>query len=78
MNLPVVLRPEARAEFDDAFDWYEQRRPGLGVDFVAQRQEVFDRISITPDLYAQICRDVRRGVVRRFLYSVFCNKHYRQ
>ena len=71
MSLPVVLRPEARAEFDEAFDWYEQRRPGLGADFVAQIQEVFDRISTTPELYAQIFHDVRRGVVRRFPYSVF-------
>ena len=71
MSLPVVLRPEARAEFDDAFDWYEQRRPGLGVDFVAQVQEVFDQISATPGLHAQIFHDVRRGVVRRFPYSVF-------
>ena len=39
MSLPVVLRPEARVEFDEAFDWYEQRRLGLGVDFVAQLQE---------------------------------------
>jgi toxin ParE1/3/4 len=78
MSLPVVLRPEARAEFDEAFDWYEQRRPGLGVDFVAQIQEVFDRISTTPELYAQIFRDVRRGVVRRFPYSVFYKIESRQ
>ena len=71
MSLPVVLRPEARVEFDEAFDWYEQRRLGLGVDFVAQVQEVFDRISTTPGLYAQIFHEVRRGVVRRFPYSVF-------
>ena len=58
--------------------WYEQRRPGLGVDFVAQIQEVFDRISTTPELYVQICRDVRRRVVRCFPYSVFYKKHYRQ
>ena len=30
MSLPVVLRPEARAEFDAAFDWYEQQQAGLG------------------------------------------------
>jgi hypothetical protein len=29
MTLPIVLRPEARAEFDEAFDWYEQQRVGL-------------------------------------------------
>ena len=71
MSLPVVLRPEARAEFDDAFDWYEQRQPGLGVDFVAQIQEVLEQISASPELYAQIFQDVRRAVVRRFPYLVF-------
>jgi plasmid stabilization system protein ParE len=71
MNLPVVLRSEARAEFDEAFDWYEQQRPGLGVDFVMRVQEVLDRISAMPELYEQVFQDVRRGVVRRFPYSVF-------
>ena len=33
MSLPVVLRAEAQDEFDEAFDWYEGRRPGLGVSF---------------------------------------------
>jgi hypothetical protein len=50
MSLPVVLRSEARAEFDEAFDWYEQQRPGLGLDFAAQVQEVLDRIGATPEL----------------------------
>jgi hypothetical protein len=30
MSLPIVLRPEARVEFDDVFNWYEKRRLGLG------------------------------------------------
>jgi hypothetical protein len=30
MSLPIVLRPEALVEFDDAFNWYEQRRLGFG------------------------------------------------
>ncbi len=71
MSLPVVLRPEARAEFDEAFDWYEQRRPGLGVDFVVHVQEILDQIGDTPELYAQVFQDIRRAVVRRFPYSVF-------
>jgi plasmid stabilization system protein ParE len=71
MSLPVGLRPEARAEFDEAFDWYEQQRPGLGLDFAAQVQEVLDRISATPELYAQVFEDVRRAVVQRFPYAVF-------
>jgi plasmid stabilization system protein ParE len=71
MSLPIVLRPEARAEFDDAFDWYEQQRHGLGMDFVAHVQEVLDRISDTPERYVQVFQDIRRVVVQRFPYSIF-------
>jgi plasmid stabilization system protein ParE len=45
MNLPIVLRDEARAEFDEAFDWYEAKRAGLALEFVAEIQKVFDRIA---------------------------------
>jgi len=34
MSLPIVFRVEAQAEFDEAFDWYEQQRAGLGVEFL--------------------------------------------
>ena len=71
MSLPVVLRQEARTEFDEAFDWYEQQRPGLGVNFVACVQDVLDRIVTTPELYPQVFEDVRRAIVWRFPYSVF-------
>jgi plasmid stabilization system protein ParE len=66
MSLPVVLRPEARAEFDEAFDWYEERLAGLGVDFVNCVQEAFDRIGQTPELYAKVFQEVRRAPVHRF------------
>jgi plasmid stabilization system protein ParE len=50
MTLPIVLRQEARTEFDEAFDWYEQKRVGLGVEFAERVQAVFDRISAMPEL----------------------------
>ena len=43
MRLPVVLRAEA--EFGEAFDWYDGQRAGLGSEFVAEVQKVFDRIA---------------------------------
>ena len=71
MTLPIVLRPEARLDFDDAFDWYERQRTGLGVDFVVGVQGVLDQISVTPELYPQVLLDVRRAPVRRYPYSIF-------
>jgi plasmid stabilization system protein ParE len=71
MRLPVVLRPEARAEFDDAFDWYDGQRPGLGAEFAGLVQEILDRIAHRPHLSEQVFPTVRRAVVRRFPYSIF-------
>ena len=71
MSLPVVLRAEAEKEFDEAFDWYEGKRPGLGVDFAAQVQQIFDGISANPHMHGTVFRDVRKAVVNRFPYCVF-------
>src|SRR5439155_25855346 len=64
------LLPEAKAEFDAAADWYEQQRPGLGVDFIARVREVLDRIAANPRLHSAVYGDVRKAVVRRFPYVV--------
>jgi hypothetical protein len=36
MTRAVVLRRAARREFDDAVFWYEERRVGLGGEFVSE------------------------------------------
>ncbi len=33
VSFTIIFRPEARAEFDEAYDWYEGRRVGLGEAF---------------------------------------------
>ena len=71
MSKPIVLRRAARAEFDAAADWYEQKRPGLGARFTAAVQQVFDRISANPQLHRVVLRDIRRAVVSGFPYCVY-------
>ena len=75
MSLPVVLRDEAQAEFDEAFDWYDTKRAGLGSEFVAEVQKVFDRIAANPLMHRAVFADIRKGVVRRFPYCVFYRPH---
>lgn len=45
-KFPIALRSEAESEFDEAFDYYDLRRPGLGSAFISEVQRVFDRIAI--------------------------------
>ena len=70
MTRPVRLLPEARAEFDQATDWYEQQRTGLGTAFVTRVRDVFDRIAADPQRHAMVYRDVRKVLVPKFPYVV--------
>jgi plasmid stabilization system protein ParE len=70
MSLPVVLRDEAQAEFDEAFDFYESQRAGTGVRFAARVQDCFDRIRTRPEAHAVVFADIRKAVVPRFPFNI--------
>ena len=67
----LIVRPEAEAEMTDAFDWYEDRVPGLGSEFLLCVDAVFSAIVRSPEQYPRVHRVVRRALVRRFPYEVF-------
>ena len=71
MSLPLALRPEAQAEFDHAVDWYEERRVGLGAEFIEHVEQILKQICATPERFPRVFRDVRQAVVRRFPYAVY-------
>ena len=71
MSLPIILRLTAQAEFDEAFDWYESQRSGLGVDFIDSLAIVINRINTNPKFYSIIFQDIRRAIVRKFPYAIF-------
>ena len=75
MSLPVLLRDEAEAEFDEAFDWYDGQRVGLGPEFASEIQRVFDRIAVHPLIGPVALSDIRKGVVRRYPYCVYYRPH---
>lgn len=70
MTLEVRLRPEARDELREAWIWYEDRRPGLGDDFLICVEAAFAAAARSPELDPCVEEDVRRAMVRRFPYAV--------
>ena len=68
---PIVVRPAAAADIDEAFLWYERQRPGLGEEFLAAVQSTRDSIAAHPAMYPVIHRDTRRALVHRFPYGIF-------
>lgn len=68
MSLPVTLRPEPRAEYDEAVDWFEQRRVGAGLPFIRAVKQALDLISAQPKMHLAIQGDVRRAPVGGYPY----------
>lgn len=66
----LVFHAEAEVELLDAIHHYEQERPGLGDDFLAEVRTLAARILDYPRSAAPVFRDVRRARVRRFAYQL--------
>ena len=63
--------PEAVADLTDAYLWYEQRRPGLGEEFLGCVDACINLIRRNPELFEVVYEDYCRALVRRFPYSLF-------
>ena len=78
MSLAVVFRRTARREFDEAALWYEERRPGLGLEFVSEINCSVYLLAENPERFPIMHRDVRCVRARRFPYSVFFRAEHRR
>lgn len=67
---PLKLRPIAKREIQDAYDWYEDRRFGLGEEFLDTVHRALDRVAQAPLQFPKIRGEVRRAVLRRFPYAL--------
>ena len=68
---PVVYRPEAAADVEEACAWYERQRVDLAAEFLASLQAGEDAVRATPLAYQLHRRDTRRYRLRRFPYQLF-------
>lgn len=48
MSRVAVIRPQAEAELTEAFDWYEDRLPGLGAEFLLSVAAVLHAVARNP------------------------------
>lgn len=71
MAYQVTVSERATREIGEAFEWYQEQQPGLGVEFLEALDVQFQSISRSPQLYAQTQRGVRRALLSRFPYAVF-------
>lgn len=71
MSLPVTFRRAASAEFIEASAWYETKRVGLAIEFMAEIDRCLSLASEHPFQFAVVHEDIRRAVAYRFPYNVY-------
>jgi len=71
MAVAFGIRRAATAEIEQAFDWYESQRLGLGLEYLTAIEATLARIRREPLVFPVVYRDVRRALVRRFPYALF-------
>ena len=71
MSHPLIIRPEAEADLAEAFEWYEDRKAGLGHEFLAEIQVALRSIAEQPTRHPILYRNARRILTRRFPYKVY-------
>lgn len=70
-NKRVIIRPEAESDIEDAYQWYEAQRKGLGENFLLCVEEALARITRNPVIYSVVYKDIRRILIHRFPFGVF-------
>jgi hypothetical protein len=60
MTRRLVVQPQSDLDIQAATLWYGDQRSGLGVDFLNELDQVFQRISENPQQFPQLEHTVRR------------------
>ena len=77
----LEVHPEARTELRRAALWYDQRRSGLGDEFVAGISGALDRIAEAPECFPPwpdtraTSPTIRKATIHRFPYAIAFERH---
>ena len=67
----IEFRPAAAKDLEEAAQWYEAQRSGLGSEFLEEVQTALDAIVENPEQFPVLYRNTRRALVRRFPYGIY-------
>jgi toxin ParE1/3/4 len=71
MNYEVRFRKEAAEDLRDSFVWYNERKQGLGSEFLSEIEKKLKDIQSNPLQFPAIHKNIRRALVKRFPFTIF-------
>jgi toxin ParE1/3/4 len=66
----VLFSPAAEVEMEEAYDFLESQRVGLGDEFVAELEIAIHRVAETPNRWPEQAPGFRRYRLNKFKYSL--------
>lgn len=70
MSYTLEVKYEANLEITNAYLYYEEKREGLGEEFLAHLEMYFDRIIANPEHFPQKRKPYREAFIKRFPFLV--------
>ena len=70
MKYRVIVRPDAEDDLKEAYSWYEDKRTGLGYDFLLQVDAGLNFIARNPNIHPIEYKETRKHLVKRFPYKI--------
>lgn len=78
MSYILEVKDEANLEIIEAYLYYEEKRTGLGEEFLEHLDNYFDRITTNPKHFPQKRKPYREAFIKRFpflvIYEIAKNK----
>ena len=67
----LISGPRVDLDVEAAFDWYENERAGLALEFLDELRAAYERIADGPLQYQLLRSTIRRAFLKRFPYAVY-------
>lgn len=71
MSYEIIVRPEAAREVQEAFDWYQEKTEGLGLEFLRAADACLAGVQRNPLASPMMYQEIRRALLRKFPYILF-------
>jgi plasmid stabilization system protein ParE len=66
----IIIQPEAELDLDEAYEYLEQQRIGLGFELLASISDAIALLEENPFLFQKIQGEKRRIFIQRFQYNL--------
>ena len=71
MSWELVFHPDVEGEVREAYQWYEERKEGLGDEFLESLESVYAGLRATPEMHQVLEHGIRHSRLKRFPYAVY-------